>query len=216
MIALERYGDAAPIRLLERAWKAAKPGERIPYYRGSLLLDFHNSTIAIAAMRDARDFARALYQDGEADLVNEHHGAGDQTYCMVKRAKSAGQRKGLWHKGGFALMLMIAGAQAAPPPGVSSTGPIADWVHRWRDTTGFPCCGLDTDCRPTVIRESDTSPSGFEAWIDKERFGPSAPDDWRPVPISGFSATSEENPTGSGWACWYRGQVVCAAHGRGF
>jgi len=116
----------------------------------------------------------------------------------------------------IAAALFASTALAAPPPGVSETGPIADWVKGWHDTTGFPCCGISTDCRPTVIRANPDAPSGFEAWIDEERFGPTAPNDWRPIPTTAFSATSEDNPTGTGWACWYGRRVVCAAHGRGF
>jgi len=107
-------------------------------------------------------------------------------------------------------------AFAAPPPGVSPTGPIADWVHSWHDTTGFPCCGIESDCRPTIVRPSDTSPSGYEAWISKDIYGPTAPDAWEPAPVTAFSRTSEDNPTGVSWACWYGNRVLCASLGRGF
>ena len=113
----------------------------------------------------------------------------------------------------LAVLLLTLPTLAAPPPGVSLNGPIADWVRSWRDTTGFPCCGIDTDCRPTIIRNTDT---GYEAFIGKEQFGPSAPDDWRPVPGTAFSEGSDRNPSGVSWACWYQSRVVCASLGGGF
>jgi hypothetical protein len=112
------------------------------------------------------------------------------------------------------IIEMAALAHAAPPPGVSSTGPVADWVHSWYDRNGFGCCGLNTDCRPTIVQPT-ASGGGYEAWIGKEQFGPSAPDDWRPVPTSAWSEGSQRNPTGVSWACWYSGRVLCASLGTG-
>lgn len=114
------------------------------------------------------------------------------------------------------LGLSTFGALAAPPPGVSGTGPVAEWVKRWHDTTGFPCCGIESDCRPTIIRPNDAAPSGYEAWIGKEQFGTGAPDDWRPIPVTAFSPTSEQNPTGASWVCWYGNRVLCASRSGGF
>ena|ERR1035437_5736937 len=115
-----------------------------------------------------------------------------------------------------ALCVGAVVAYAAPPPGVSGTGPVAEWVHRWTDTTGFPCCGIESDCRPTIIRASETAPSGYEAWIGREQFGQDAPDDWRPIPVTAFSPTSEQNPTGASWVCWYGNRVLCASRSGGF
>ena len=114
-------------------------------------------------------------------------------------------------------------AFGAPPPGVSENGPIARWVRNWHDQTGFPCCGISSDCRPTKIRRLNDG--GYEAWIGKEQYGDDAPDAWRQIPASAFthvpppsvpySTTSDDNPSGTGWACWYQGRVVCAALGTG-
>ena len=105
-------------------------------------------------------------------------------------------------------------ALCAPPPGVSLNGPIAQWVQHWTDTHGMGCCGIESDCRPTAIKPGD-SPSGYVAWIGKDQFGPTAPNDWEPIPTTAFSETSRDNPSGTNWACWWVGRVLCASFGLG-
>ena len=122
-------------------------------------------------------------------------------------------------------LLLAASAHAAPPAGVDPNGPVAHWVSRWENAKKEGCCGLTSDCRPTAIRPTHLhAESGYDAWIDKEKYGPTAPDDWVAIPRAAFSnkaevqdgATSgDDNVTGVDWACWYDHKVRCASLGSG-
>jgi len=122
------------------------------------------------------------------------------------------------------VALFECAARAAPPPGVDPNGATARWVSRWENAKQMGCCGITSDCRPTAIRPSGTAESGFAAWIDKEKYGPSAPDKWVDIPAVAFShpedvnpgnTSSDDNVTGVDWACWFMMHVRCAALGAG-
>ena len=125
-------------------------------------------------------------------------------------------------KGGIQLFLVAAGlalaapAAAAPPPGVDLDSPAAKWVQRWHNAERESCCGIDSDCRPTWVRPTQLgAPSGWDAWIDRETYGPTAPDDWRPAPRKAIGGNGDENPTGTGWACWFDKEVRCVSPASG-
>lgn len=67
-----------------RAWsKRAKPGARATYHRGHLLREVGCSE---KAMRDTvEDAARAFYDAGVVDLVQQRHGPNDYQYIAIKR-----------------------------------------------------------------------------------------------------------------------------------
>ena len=114
-----------------------------------------------------------------------------------------------------ALLAVPVLAHAAPPAGVDPNGPAAKWVEKWLNAYQTLCCGIDSDCRPTAVVPSETGPTGWKAWISREKYGPTAPDGWVDVPQSAFDKSSEGNPTGVSWACWYAMQVRCVAIGSG-
>jgi hypothetical protein len=108
-----------------------------------------------------------------------------------------------------ALVLMAAvHAHAAPPPGADPDSPTAKWLQQWYDADGELCCSV-ADCRPTAVVPGD-SESGLVAFIGRDRFGPTAPDQWMPVDKRAYNPPKLLNPTGSSWACWYSMRVRCA------
>jgi len=112
------------------------------------------------------------------------------------------------------IALWATPSLAAPPEGIDPAGPAARWVSGWRNGDGQSCCGYDSDCRRTFVRPTQKgAPSGWDAWIDKETYGPTAPDDWMPAPLKAIGGDGWANPTGVGWACWYDKDVRCISPG---
>lgn len=98
---------------------------------------------------------------------------------------------------------------AAPPQGVDLNSPVARWVQSWHNGQYFSCCGIQSDCRPTQLRTDANAGSGWDAWISKDIYGPSAPDAWVPADQTSIGGNAENNPTPTGWACWYNNEVRC-------
>ena len=80
----------------------------------------------------------------------------------------------------LALLLVASLAVGAPPPGVEQTDPQTGvWFRSLHQPgTGALCCGI-SDCRAVKARATD---GHYEALIDRQSFGPEAPDDWVRVP----------------------------------
>lgn len=125
--------------------------------------------------------------------------------CPAKRSGA-----GSFFKGGLAAVLLAAPAIAAPPPGADPNSAIARWVQSLKDLRGVSCCSL-ADCRPVHARITDAGT--WQAWIDRDTFGASAPDTWVDVAAEVVAGTRSAGPPPDThvWACWYGGAVRCLA-----
>jgi hypothetical protein len=88
---------------------------------------------------------------------------------------------------------------------------LAPWFRSLdQPQTGYPCCSI-ADCRTVRYRAVRDH---FEAFIDRNSFGPDAPDAWVAVPPEHILHRMD-NPTGEGVACWYNREVRCFVEGAG-
>lgn len=111
------------------------------------------------------------------------------------------------------LLVSTASAIAEPPPGSDPNSPLAQWYQSLRQpfsgtSHGMACCS-EADCRPVDFRMVGDH---YEAFIDRKMFGPAAPNAWLHVPNNNI-VTKAGNPTGSGVACYYLGQILCFVPG---
>ena len=108
--------------------------------------------------------------------------------------------------------LAVSTAAAAPGPGVDPNSPVARWIRTLRDPDGVLCCDL-ADCRRTEIRVDEEGHRW--AWIGRDEYGWSAPDQWRPISERVWQETMAKGdpPDGRAWVCYYGGAVRCAISG---
>ena len=113
----------------------------------------------------------------------------------------------------IAALAIPAPALSAPPPGTDPTSALSKWVRTMRDPNGVGCCSL-ADCRPVVARLVD---GHWEAFIDRESFGYSAPDAWVRVTEDVLQGTTSdgEPPDTRTWACWWGSHLACFVAGGG-
>ena len=106
------------------------------------------------------------------------------------------------------IAIIAAPASAATQPGVEPGSPLDLWLRSLRDDKGTLCCD-NRDCRRTQIRPDGRG--GAEAWIGRTEYGPTAPDEWRPIPPVEFIGR-EDRPKGvrGAWVCFYADKVACA------
>jgi hypothetical protein len=115
-------------------------------------------------------------------------------------------RRMLWLGVAFILAAATWPANAAPPEGADPRyAPFFQALQR-KDKGGGSCCGV-ADCREVRSQSPENSGDGnWRVFIDKETFGPNAPDDWIIVP----KETVDDQPTTSlrppnAIACWQSG-----------
>lgn len=106
------------------------------------------------------------------------------------------------------LFLSLCGSSfAAPPPGADPNSPMSKWAQSAKDVNGVGCCSM-ADCRNVAVQPG--SDGALYAYIDKESFGPLAPNDWVKVPEDAKRATSDgPPPDGRAHACFYSGEIHC-------
>jgi len=103
---------------------------------------------------------------------------------------------------------------AAPPAGYDPNSALSVWLRTLRDVRGVGCCDA-SDCHRTAIRPTDSG--RVEAWIGKEQFGDSAPDEWHLIPTVELRSREDRPPGVRGaWVCFYGGKVMCADIEGGF
>ena len=111
-------------------------------------------------------------------------------------------------------MAIASPTRAAPPAGYDPNSALSVWLRTLRDVRGVGCCDA-SDCRRTAIRPTETG--RVEAWIGKEQFGDSAPDEWRLIPTVELRSREDRPPGVRGaWICFYGGKVMCADIEGGF
>ena len=111
-----------------------------------------------------------------------------------------------------ALLLCAVSAHAAPPPGVNPNSPLGRWVRSLTDPLGVSCCSI-ADCRPVdvqLVRNPDGSTT-WQALIERQQFGPTAPNAYVDVPWNVVRHTHSDGPPPNqvAWACWWGGRVRC-------
>ena len=126
----------------------------------------------------------------------------------------------------FAFILAPGLALADAPPGSDPASPLARWAkslktppirHNFASEDGDvkdrvyreSCCGIDSDCRPTLMRITDQN--AVQVWVDTDTYGSTAPDDWVTVPRDVLENTESSGPPPDNhvWACWYDKKVRC-------
>ena len=101
------------------------------------------------------------------------------------------------------LFLCMVSARAEPPPCPAS--PLAPWLQSLKSPhTGNSCCSV-ADCRPVRARAAGDH---YEAFIDRDTFGPSAPNAWVAVPLE-VVLPAIANPVGEPVACFRAGMLLC-------
>jgi hypothetical protein len=103
---------------------------------------------------------------------------------------------------------------ARAPEGADQS--LAPWFRSLKvpsNTSTYPmsCCDV-SDCREANERSGPASE--HEVFIDKDTFGPDAPNDWVKVPASAI-LYGHDNPTGQSVVCWWQGRVLCYVPGPG-
>ena len=104
----------------------------------------------------------------------------------------------------LALILSAAPAQAHPPAGAPSNREIIKWFDDLRSREGWSCCDV-VHCRPAALTPNDDG--RVFAFIDKQSFGPTAPDAWREVPLKEMRVRGNRPPG-------IRGAIICYADDR--
>jgi hypothetical protein len=111
----------------------------------------------------------------------------------------------------FLLVLALAlplGARAAPPPGVVIDPATKQWFDDLRSREGWACCDF-SHCRPAAVAPNDDG--RVFAFIDKQSFGPKAPDAWREVPLHELRVRGNRPPGVRGAIiCYDDNRVICA------
>jgi hypothetical protein len=112
------------------------------------------------------------------------------------------------------LISATTSAYAAPPPNSDPNSPTTAWVQSLKDFQGTPCCSA-ADCRRAAIRYDDEN--NALVWIDKQTFGPTAPEAWVTAPPHIIAGTRANGPApdAASWACWYSGKLACLWLGSG-
>lgn len=109
------------------------------------------------------------------------------------------------------VILAFAGltkAWAHPPAGAASSPAIIKWFDDLRSREGWSCCDV-VHCRPAALTPNDDG--RVFAFIDKQSFGPTAPDAWREVPLKELRVRGNRPPGIHGAIiCWADDRVVCA------
>ena len=101
--------------------------------------------------------------------------------------------------------LLIPGVtRAGPPAGVTSDPVTREWFDNLRSREGWACCDI-AHCRPAALTPNDDG--RVFAFIDKQSFGPAAPDAWREVPLHEMRVRGNR-PGG------VRGAIICFADNR--
>ncbi len=104
--------------------------------------------------------------------------------------------------------LVPAALRAHSPPGVISNPQTNEWFDNLRSREGWSCCDI-SHCRPAALTPNDDS--RVFAFIDKQSFGPTAPDAWREVPLKEMRVRGNRPPGIHGAIiCWADDRVVCA------
>jgi hypothetical protein len=105
----------------------------------------------------------------------------------------------------LAMALLAAGpAWGGPPPGITPDAETRSWYDNLRSREGWSCCDI-SHCRPAAIIPNDDG--RVLAYIDKESFGPTAPDAWLEIPLHELRVRG--NRPGK-----VRGAIVCFADNR--
>jgi hypothetical protein len=107
------------------------------------------------------------------------------------------------------LGLVAWGAQgwAAPPPGVTPDPATKEWFDNLRSLEGWACCDI-AHCRRAAIQPNDDG--RVFAFIDKESFGPKAPNAWREVPLHELRSRGNRPPGVRGAiVCYDDNRVIC-------
>ena len=104
----------------------------------------------------------------------------------------------------LALILTAAQAQAHPPAGMPTNAEINNWFDNLRSREGWACCDV-VHCRPAALTPNDDG--RVFAFIDKQKFGPDAPDAWREVPLKEMRVRGNRPPG-------IRGAIICYADDR--
>jgi len=106
----------------------------------------------------------------------------------------------------IALCLFASPLYAKPPEGASPV--FKDFFMNLKHPIdGFGCCS-EADCRSVVTR---TANDKLEAFIDKESFGPTAPNEWVEVPEISIIKNPPQGLARpqSAIVCWYNYSIMC-------
>jgi len=124
------------------------------------------------------------------------------------RAQEAAIAKRLHFGLGLGLALAAPMALwAAPLPGVVNPA-MQGWYDSLRSREGWACCDI-SHCRPAAIAPNDDG--RVFAFIDKQSFGPKAPDAWREVPLHELRVRGNRPPGVHGAIiCYDDNRVICA------
>jgi len=106
---------------------------------------------------------------------------------------------GTWAWAAVGVVALLGGAHAAPPAGVTPDPATKQWFDDLRSLEGWACCDV-AHCRRAAIQPNDDG--RVFAFIDKESFGPKAPDAWREVPLKELRSRGNRPPG-------VRGAIVC-------
>jgi hypothetical protein len=99
----------------------------------------------------------------------------------------------------FIAIALALPAQAAPPPGVTPTPEVKKWFDDLRSRDGWSCCDF-AHCRQTAVIPNDDG--RILAYIDKDTFGPDAPNAWLEVPAHELRSRGNRPPG-------IRGAIIC-------
>lgn len=102
------------------------------------------------------------------------------------------------------LVSIACPAAAHPPPGVEATPEVKKWFDDLRSREGWACCDV-VHCRQTAVIPNDDG--RILAWIDKQTFGPGAPDAWLEVPAQELRSRGNRPPG-------IRGAIICFGDNR--
>jgi hypothetical protein len=97
---------------------------------------------------------------------------------------------------------------AHPPEGTVDPA-VSDWYKSLKDPkTGWSCCSV-ADCRATELRPDPNDHSKWQAYISKDIWGITAPNDWMTIPPE-HVLHNHDNPTGQVVICYYGNEIHCA------
>ena len=103
----------------------------------------------------------------------------------------------------FAFAALLTTTAHAVPP--ENADPIyKDYFKTLQNDMGGDCCS-DADCR--ILNDKkyrQNSDGSWSAFVGKDSFGPTAPDEWLDVPDNVVIKKKNYNPTQGAVACWSR------------